>query len=484
MNHINKVTKENFSIKDFSTVINNSFDAVLVSDKHGKVLLCNAATGKLLGVDPQQIQGRNLKDIVKEGLLDRSVVLESIETCSVVSRILKNKNGYPIVATATPVLGKDDEIIMVVVNSRDVNILERYIKAFKQEQNRAVQYKRAVTYLGEKDIKQQEVVSKSKKMKEIVEKCTFIAKSDSTVLLLGESGTGKDVMARLIHINSNRADEPFIPVNCAAIPTELLESELFGYVSGAFTGANSQGKAGLFEIAHRGTLFLDEIGDLPLVMQSKLLRIIETGEVQRLGDTRITRTNVRLITATNRDLQVMVEKNEFRSDLYYRLNVIPIALPPLRERPDDIIALAERFLEEYNRKYSTEKIITPDGLQEMLGYSWPGNARELRNVIERLVITSKDNRLDRLDFVNANALINERKDGYDDNTTQPRPSFSDFSYTDTNRRYTGTLKSVLKKIEKEYIDQVLSECNGCIGETARRLGIHRTMLYRKMKEFQ
>jgi len=202
MNHINKVTKENFSIKDFSTVINNSFDAVLVSDKHGKVLLCNAATGKLLGVDPQQIQGRNLKDIVKEGLLDRSVVLESIETCSVVSRILKNKNGYPIVATATPVLGKDDEIIMVVVNSRDVNILERYIKAFKQEQNRAVQYKRAVTYLGEKDIKQQEVVSKSKKMKEIVEKCTFIAKSDSTVLLLGESGTGKDVMARLIHINA------------------------------------------------------------------------------------------------------------------------------------------------------------------------------------------------------------------------------------------------------------------------------------------
>jgi transcriptional regulator with PAS, ATPase and Fis domain len=287
-------------------------------------------------------------------------------------------------------------------------------------------------------------------------------------MLFGESGSGKEVVAKYIHWYSPRAKEPFIPVNCAAVPSELMESEFFGYVSGAFTGANAKGKPGLFEIAHKGTLFLDEIGELPLIMQSKLLRVIETGEVQRLGSTSVFRTDVRLIAATNRDLQAMVTQKLFRHDLYYRLNVIPIFLPPLRERPEDILALAEKFLEEFNRKYGLKKELAPHAVQALLNYNWPGNVRELRNVIERLVVTTTGNHLDFEDDI----LISKRM--------LITPS-DDIAPQAAAPVYRGALKNVLKAVEEEYINRVLAECNGRRGEAAQKLGIHRTVLYRKTK---
>jgi len=321
-------------------------------------------------------------------------------------------------------------------------------------------------YLSEVDLKNGEPVAESQQMRDIINISKVIAKTDSTVMLIGETGTGKEVMARYIHQHSLRANEPFIPVNCAAIPHELLESEFFGYVRGAFTGANPQGKPGLFEIADKGTLFLDEIAELPLAMQSKLLRVLESSVAQRLGDTNIYQTDVRFIAATNRDLITMIGQKLFRSDLYYRLNVIPVYLPPLKERPEDILVLAHKYLEELNKKYGLQKVLSPQAIQAFLNYSWPGNVRELRNVVERLVITS------------ASDILSYEEDSQ----VTSQKSTDTVECLQEKKVYHGTLKSVIKAVEEEYISQVLAECGGRVGEAAQRLGIHRTMLYRKSKK--
>ncbi|HWP95563.1 MAG TPA: sigma 54-interacting transcriptional regulator [Syntrophomonadaceae bacterium] len=453
------------SREDLKQVIINSYDAIMVTDGTGNIILCNPATGKLLDVNPQELIGKNVRELVAQGVYDQSIAYQALETRSVVTGLLVSRNGTKIMCTGTPVFNENREVSLVIVNSRDNDIVEKYLKALDNERMKAVRYKTAAEYLNEKDSYQ--VVAKSKKMRDLISNSSNIAQSDSTVMLFGESGSGKEVVARYIHRNSPRAKEPFIPVNCAAIPAELLESEFFGYVSGAFTGANTKGKAGIFEIAHKGTLFLDEIGEMPLPMQSKLLRVIETGQVQRLGSTNVFQTNIRLIAATNRDLQAMVDQKLFRSDLYYRLNVIPLYLPPLRERPEDIIALAEKFLEEFNRKYAFKKEFSPRTIRTLLDYSWPGNVRELRNVIERLVVTS------------TNQFLNWENDAFIDRKACPEEAVSPHLRGVVS--YQGTLKSVLKAVEEEYINQVLAECNGRIGEAAQRLGIHRTMLYRKTR---
>jgi PAS domain S-box-containing protein len=454
------------SREDFKQVITSSYDAIFVTDGEGNVILCNPATGKMLNVEPKKLMGKNVRELVQKGIYDRSIVLEALRARAEATGLIINRDGKKVMSTAIPIFNANGEIMIVVVNSRDTNIIEKYLNALENERNKADHYKTATEYLNQRDLDQNCIIAESEKMKEIINKCILIAKTDSTVVLLGESGTGKEVMARLIHRYSRRVKEPFIPVNCTAIPSQLLESELFGYTAGAFTGANPKGKPGIFEIAHKGTLFLDEIGELPIDMQPKLLRILETGEVQRLGSTGFFKTNVRIIAATNRDLQSMVKNGTFRSDLFYRLNVIPIELPPLRERPDDILALAELFLAQLNRKYAFKKELTAQSMLTLLNYHWPGNVRELRNVVERLVVTSSG---DYLDFEN-DFLINKKVSSPE---TISNPKIS--------KVYQGTLKSVLREVEDEYISQVLAQCNGHMGKAAERLGIHRTMLYRKIK---
>lgn len=452
--------------EDLKQVIQSSYDAIFVTDGQGYVLLCNPATGKMLNVNSKDLVGKSINDILKKGIYDRSMALEAIRTGTVANGLIINRDGKRIMATATPILDENGNIIIVVVNSRDERVIEKYIKALDEARNKSYRYKTAAEYLNQRNLDSYCIIAESEKMKQIIDKCSLTAKTDSTIVLMGESGTGKEIMARFIHQNSNRVKEPFIPVNCTAIPAQLLESEFFGYVNGAYTGANPKGKPGLFEVAHKGTLFLDEIGDLPLDMQPKLLRIIETGEVQRLGSTDLFKTNVRIIAATNRDLYALVVKGKFRSDLYYRLNVIPVLLPPLRERPEDILALAELFLAQFNKKYALKKEFTSECRITMLNYNWPGNVRELRNVVERLVVTSIGQYLD---FEN-DLLMNSRTSSHSDTVVRPTP-----------RQYRGTLKNVLREVEEEYISQVLDQCNGHIGKAAERLGIHRTMLYRKMK---
>jgi len=302
------------------------------------------------------------------------------------------------------------------------------------------------------------LIGNSQKMKHLMEQADMAARSNSRVLILGESGSGKELIAHLLHENSSRADKPFIEMNCAAIPQELIESELFGHEKGSFTGAFER-KKGKFELADEGTLFLDEIGDMSLPTQSKVLRVIETQEFQRVGGSKNIKVDVRIVSATNKDLLEEVKKGNFREDLLYRLNVIPIMVPPLRERKDDIPSLVEHFLEYFALEYGQKpKKITADGLKAIGAYDWPGNIRELRNVIERLVIMIPSSTITAKDIIISEAARSDY-----------------FSF--------NTMKEARDSFEKDFITKKLEENNWNISKTAEVLDIERSNLHRKIKAY-
>lgn len=302
-----------------------------------------------------------------------------------------------------------------------------------------------------------EIIGESKALKRVLKQLETVASTDSTVLIQGETGTGKELIARAIHNLSGRRERTFVKLNCAAIPMGLLESELFGHERGAFTGAIAQ-KIGRFELAHQGTLFMDEVGDIPLELQAKLLRVLQEQEFERLGSTKTIKVNVRLVTATNRDLSRMIAEKEFRSDLYYRLNVFPISIPPLRERREDIPLLVRYFAQKYSRRMNKPiEAISSETMDALVSYDWPGNIRELENMIERAVILSQESTL----FV----PLTELK----------------FSTEAAPHHRVSTLESA----EREHILRILNEANWVLAGpsgAAARLGMKRTTLQHKMKK--
>ncbi|MDI6865841.1 sigma-54-dependent transcriptional regulator [Thermodesulfovibrio yellowstonii] len=310
-------------------------------------------------------------------------------------------------------------------------------------------------------LKKYELVGNSQAMKKIKSQIEMIARGDSRVLILGESGTGKELVARMIHSLSPRANAPFIEVNCAAIPQELIESELFGHEKGAFTGAIDK-KIGKFELANEGTLFLDEIGDMSLLTQAKLLRVIETQKFQRVGGTRDITVNVRIISATNKDLTEEIKKGNFREDLYYRLNVVPVYISPLRERKEDIPELVNYFMDEFSREKGwRRKKISNDAMRILKNYDWPGNVRELKNAVERLMIMIPQETIEALDIENTGIIRNRLKEE------------SYFSYT--------TLREARDAFERDFILKKLKENNWNMTKTAEIIGMERSNLYKKIK---
>jgi two-component system nitrogen regulation response regulator NtrX len=307
-------------------------------------------------------------------------------------------------------------------------------------------------------VRKWELIGDSQKIQQLKEQIDMAAKSNSRVLVLGESGVGKELVAHILHENSNRAEKPFIEMNCAAIPQELIESELFGHEKGSFTGAFER-KKGKFELADEGTLFLDEVGDMSLTTQSKVLRVIETQEFQRVGGSKNIKVDVRIIAATNKDLIEEVKKGNFREDLLYRLNVIPIQVPPLREKKEDVPALVEYFLDYFAAEYGQKpKKITPDALKVLDAYDWPGNIRELRNVIERLVIMTPSNTITAKNIIIGGTA---------------RSDYFTFN----------TLKEARDSFEKDFITKKLEENNWNVSKTAELLDIERSNLHRKIKAY-
>lgn len=378
ISEIEAISEELESVKrinnELKTIIDASYDAILVTDGNGQILRVNQAFERLTHREtPQSMTNLIKKVVAKKGPVTQALDLD----------------GRQLMLTGNPVKNERGELERIVINIRDLTELNSLRRQLAESQELSRRYHSEIHELRSKYLKQDGVVFTSEEMQRRLDLAVRVARVDSTVLILGESGVGKEIIAKVIHNNSKRKDGPFIKVNCGAIPGDLLESELFGYESGAFTGAAREGKMGMFELANNGTLFLDEIGDLPLDLQVKLLRVIQDCEIIRVGGTRPRKINVRILAATNKNLQKMVERGEFRDDLYFRLNVVPIHVPPLRERKEDIIPLAKRFKEKVCNRYQIQKDFSPEVLDCFLQYDWPGNVRELENMVERLLVTAR-----------------------------------------------------------------------------------------------
>lgn len=466
------LTKSMISFDQLIQIFNNSYDGIMVSDNKGKIIFASPSASLYMGIPMEMMLDSYVGDLIEKGVYDKSVVLDAIKSKKQQTDIVNMSNGNKVVSTSTPILNEKNEILMTVTNVRVESLLDKYAEELQKEKTKTKRYKSAINYISNLNVKSNEIIADSPQMKKILEYLIKASKTNSTILLQGESGTGKDVLSRFIHKNSKRASEPFIPVNCAAIPKELMESEFFGYEKGAFSGALAKGKPGYFELAHNGTLFLDEIGEMPMNIQSKFLRIIETGEVQRLGGTFLIKTDVRIVAATNKNLKEKVRKGTFREDLYYRLNVIPVKIPPLRERKEDIISLAKYFTNQFNTKYGTEKVLSEALMDKFLSYSWPGNIRELRNIIERVILVLGEDEL----VLKDNKSLELTSSGKNKNVEE-------FKLDDIIQSHKGNLRTLTKTVEKEYIEKVLRECHWKISEVSKILGLHRSMLYRKMKEF-
>ena len=372
---------------EYQAIFESSYDGITVTDGQGITLRINPAGERIEGVVSKDVEGKPLQELVQQGIYSESATLKALEKREPVTILQKVPSGKEIIATGTPIF-KDGEIIRVITNSRDITELTDLKRELTQAHQLAEKYQSELEHLRLEQMKTKDIVMNSPKMKKIATLATRVALVDSTVLIEGESGVGKGVLSKLIHNKSKRKNSPFIKIDCGSIPETLLESELFGYEKGAFTGASKEGKIGLIELANTGTLFLDEIGEVPLNLQVKLLRVLQDREIFRVGGKNPIPVDIRIIAATNRDLDTMVKEKTFREDLYYRLNVIPIFIPPLRERKDDIQSLVMKNLDKFNRKYVFQKWIEPNALEYLIQYDWPGNIRELENIIERLVVVT------------------------------------------------------------------------------------------------
>ncbi|MFP4660756.1 MAG: sigma 54-interacting transcriptional regulator [Halanaerobiales bacterium] len=367
--------------KELDTLINFSYDGMMMVDKEGRVERVNDAFEDFLGLSKKELMGREVFELERERIIFPSLAKLCLVEKREITLIQNTRTGHRLLTTASPIFDEENNIVRTVVNARNLDKLQELGGEEKLRQ-----------FLQKEGIEDQEcpdhIISKSRKMNEILRLSRRVGKTDSSILIMGESGVGKEVVARFIHEQSPER-EAFIKINCAAIPESLLESELFGYETGAFSGAKREGKPGLVEKAEGGTLFLDEIGEMPLNMQAKLLQVLQEHCVTRIGGTESINVDFRLITATNKNIKEMIENNEFRGDLYYRLNVVPIYIPPLRERIEDIEPLLRYYLSYFNKKYHKRITLSQNAVNNLISYKWPGNVRELSNLLERIVITSE-----------------------------------------------------------------------------------------------
>ncbi len=373
-------------LMDLKDVFEYAFDEIFVTDEQGIVVRVNSTCERHYQLAAEELVGKHVKELQKDGIFYPSATLEVIEKKRPIELVQTTKSGEYLHVRTRPVFDDEGNLRRVISYSRDLTELYQLRQKVEEMDNQLKTYKKELRETYEHE----GLIFKSLAMQKIVDTIKKVSVVDSTVLVLGETGVGKSRLVRHLHEVSHRKNESFYEINCAALPTNLIESELFGYSGGSFTGANREGKKGLLESAHKGTLFLDEIGEMPIEIQAKLLQVLQEKTFRPIGGRELKKVDVRIVAATNRDLSMMVKQGTFRKDLYYRLNVIPIAIPPLRERTEDILPLIYHYLQQFNKKYGRDVKLAPSTLQMFVGYSWEGNNREIENVIERIVITVDD----------------------------------------------------------------------------------------------
>ena len=451
-------------LMELDSIIECSYDGIYITDGEANTIKINNAYERISGLKRAEVMGRNMKDLEKEGVISQSatlLVLKNRETTTIQQEF---KTGVKVLVSSNPIFDKSGKIIMVVTNVRDVTQLYELKEQLQKNKEITRKYVSEIEEMRTQLLNTSEIVAEDHKTIEIIQLASRVAKVDTTILMLGETGAGKDQIAKHIHKVSKRSKKQFIKVNCGAVPASLIESEFFGYEKGAFTGANKEGKIGLFEMASGGTIFLDEVGELPMDMQVKLLRVLQEMEVVRIGGTKPIKIDVRVLAATNRDLEDMIKKKQFREDLYYRLNVVPLYIPPLRERKQDIMPLINFFLTQLNKKYNFNKIFAPDALNCMYEYNWPGNVRELKNIVERAVIMSEDDKIKRSDL--------------------PKNIISSHGMVVTLNTFEEgiNLKETLDSIEEKLIKKAYDKY-GNVRAAAKSLGIDASTFVRKRQKY-
>jgi transcriptional regulator with PAS, ATPase and Fis domain len=462
------VKRENFEYKNLIHAINHMNGTLLICDRNRNVVFYNDMVMKALAIPEELLSGANLMDLADKKYIINSASIQAFETGKLSIKYVQGRMSLPILTISTPVLDENGDVDYVVALSVNEEIFEIANKEMVKARNKDLQIQ---NYLSSEMLNRNSmVVCECEAMKNVLRFLCRCAQNDGNLLLTGETGVGKEVLAKYTHRVGTRSEAIFIPVNCAAIPEPLMESEFFGYIHGAFTGADKNGKIGFFEMADGGTLFLDEIGELPLALQAKLLRVIEMREVTRLGSTKVHKVDFRLIAATNRDLEKMCKEGAFREDLYYRLNILSVEIPPLRKRREDIIPLAKHFIAGLNKKHNTSKILSHAAIKRFENYDWPGNVRELRNVIERLMLASDSDILD-LDDLNNKS-----------NTTEMRAPDNGRKNVDGELAGGRSLKSAVDDFEWRVIQESLNACDCNISVASEKLGIDKSSLYRKIQK--
>ena len=452
-------TQENFEemFRELEEIFNSSYDGMFLTDGEGKVLRINSSYERLSGLEAANLLGRKMADLVAEGYLDKSVTLQVLETKERVSIIQNIKGNRLMLSTGNPIFDPQGNLYRILTNVRDVTELHELQEQLKETTEEKKRYEQELSLLREMAL-EDDFTFRSASMSYLVQSAAKVASVDSTVLITGESGTGKEVLAKVIHKKGKGSHAPFIKINCAAVPEALLESELFGYEGGAFTGAKKEGKQGLFELADQGTLFLDEIGDMPLQLQSKLLRALEDREFRRVGGVKSIQIKTRIIAATNQDLEKQIKEGKFREDLYYRLAVVPFVMPPLRERGEDIPLLAIGFTQKFSQQFGIEKNLAPEVVEKLVQYEWPGNVRELSNVVEQMVVMSDQKKI---------------TPEYLPDRIQAR-HFTPKKGTKMKEAVAQTEAYLIRETYKEYQSWT---------KTAEALGMDRVSIYRKAKKY-
>lgn len=466
----NKIEFNNHDREIFEYILDNIPDAITIVDNYGKVVIFNATSEEYFNVKKSDILDKDLVEFFPTAILLR--VLDS-KTPFYNIYNSPRENSF-VVSSAVPLYDKHGNMIGALARDRDITEIVRLSELLNKTQSNLLKLEKEyskITLTGEAYFSK--IISNNTAFIEIINLCKNISKTPLNILLKGESGTGKELFAKAIHYESGRKGK-FIPINCSAIPRELFESEIFGYEAGAFTGAKSEGKKGKFEEAEGGTLFLDEIADLPLELQPKLLRILEDGMVTRIGGNKPKKIDVRIITATNKDIRQLIGEDKFRKDLYYRLDIFQVNILPLRERKGDIVLLANKFLQEFCMEQGMSIIEIPDEVLSIFTeYKWEGNVRELRNVVQRsAIIASQSNKnkiekeylplyMQNIEVDSINKLINANESNYD-----------------------YGLEEYLQKIEKNIILKTLKEFNYNKSDVAKKLKIPRATLYYKMDKYQ
>ena len=452
---------EEDNLNIFYSVIYNDQIGVNITDSKGQTVFLNDAHSRITGQDKELYLGHTMQELEAEGVVTPSASVQVIATGEKITVRQSTPHNHNYDVSAFPVYNSSGELCYIINLLSDITEAVNFKKRVSELEEYSNILKQAITGDGH-------LIYQSYIMQQVVEKSQRVAETDASVLITGPSGVGKELIADIIHEHSLRKDKPFIKINCAAIPEQLLESELFGYEPGAFTGGSPKGKKGLIESANGGTLLLDEIGELPLALQSKLLRVLQEHSIRRLGGNKAINVDFRLISSTNVDLKEMIAAKEFREDLYYRLNVIYINVPPLESRREDIPLLINHFIRLFNAKYEINKSIDSDAMQFLSQYDYPGNVRELRNVVERIVIQSPGERISMRDAYESLGIVLH---DHDEQASMPFVNNEGLS-----------LKQIMESYEKNLLQEYIKIYkNGT--ELSKQLKTDQSTISRKLSKY-